>query len=171
MRLLKALKGLFIGASAAAAAAAYGGAAIETNSLRLTLPDRWTPDLRSKPISAKGPRGELLHLSSADLSGQGSPQEKRAVMQKVEERALAAMQAAEKDSGFKVTTPLKTEKLPNGRNFHRSVATSRDGTKLLASFVAVGPQTVVLATLDLPSSSVASIEAIEASLKGIQWLQ
>jgi hypothetical protein len=113
----------------------------------------------------------LLQLSVSSLSGQGSAQEARAIIQKVEERALVALQASEKDSGFKVTAPLKAEKLPNGSNFHRSVATSPDGTKMLASFVAVGPRTVILATLDLPSVAAASIEAIAASLKSIQWAQ
>lgn len=170
MSLIKALKGFFVGA-AAVAAAAHAGPTIETNSLRLTLPDGWATDLKSKPVSAKGPRGELLQLSVSSLSGQGSAQEARAIIQKVEERALAALQAGEKDSGFKVTSPLKAEKLPTGSNFHRSVATSGDGTKMLASFVSVGPRTVILATLDLPSAAAASIEAIAASLKSIQWAQ
>lgn len=170
MSLIKALKGFFVGASAVAATA-HAGPTIETNSLRLTLPDHWVTDPRSKPVSAKGPRGELLQLSVSSLSGQGSAQEARAIIQNVEQRALAALQASERDSGFEVTSPLKAEKLPNGSNFYRSVATSPDGTKMLASFVAAGPRAVILATLDLPSSAAASIEAIAASIKNIQWAQ
>jgi len=170
MSLIKALKGFFVGVSAIAATA-HAGPTIETNSLRLTLPDRWVTDLKRKPVSARGPRSELLQLSVSSVSGQGSAQEARTVIQKVEERALAALQAGEKDSGFKVTAPLKAEKLPNGSNLHRSVATSSDGTKMLASFVVAGPRTVVLATLDLPSAAAASIEVIAASLKNIQWAQ
>ena len=168
MRLLKALQRLFRGESPAAASA---WALIETKSFRCKLPQDWVADLKSRLVSAKGPRGELLQLTVSGLSGKGSAQEARSIVQNVEQRALAAALAAEKDGGFQTTKPLASRQLPSGFNFHQMVSTSKDEKQWLAQFVVTGPRAVVLATLDLPAASASSIEAVAASLQNIQWTQ
>src|SRR5262245_46153819 len=162
------LTGVFLGALALAATAG-AGPVIETKSLRYTLPDGWVANLASRPISAKGPQGELLQVTVSSLSGQGSAPDARAIVRSVEERALAAVRAAEKESGFRTTKPLTSEQLPNGSSFHQLVSTSTDGKKVLAQFVVVSPRAVILATLDLPSVATSSVEAIGQSLRNIQW--
>jgi hypothetical protein len=166
--LLKALKRLFRGESTAAANA---WALIETKSFRCTLPVDWVADLKSRLVAAKGPRGELLQLTVSGLSGKGSAQEARAIVQNVEQRALAAALAAEKDGGFQTTRPLTSRQLPSGFNFHQMVSTSKDEKQMLAQFVVTGPRAVVLATLDLSAASASSIEAVATSLQQIQWAQ
>jgi hypothetical protein len=165
MSLMRTLQASCLGASVVVATAG-AGPVLETKSLRYTLPDGWVADLTSRSVSAKGPQGELLQVTVSSLAGQGT--EARAFVRNVEERALAAMRAAERESGFRTTRPLASERLPNGANFHQLVSTSSDGKKVLAQFLIVSPRAVVLATLDLPSAATSSIETVSHSLRRIE---
>jgi len=142
---------------------------IETPSFVLTLPSRWTASMYTKPVSAKGPAGELLQLSSTVLSGQGSADEAARVMRQVEEKAVKAMRLAESDPALVTVAPLKRTVLPSGVAVHEMLSRARDGKALFAQFAATGPRSVVLVSLDAPATAAASVGAIRESVVGIKW--
>jgi len=145
------------------------GETIETDSFALALPDRWIPDLRTKPISAKGPAGELLQVSSSSLSGQGSAEEGARIMRQVEEKAIKSMRLAEADPALLTVAALKRTTLPSGVTLHEMLPKSRDGKSLFAQFAVSGPRSLVLVTLELPASAAASVDAVRKGVVGIRW--
>jgi len=153
----------------ASVGAAMAGATIETSSFALTLPDGWIQNLASKPVSARGPRGELLQISSSGVTGQPTPQESARILREIEEVAVRSMGRAAADPALVTVTPLKKTMLPSGATLHEMVSKSRDGRSLLAQFSATGPRALVLLTVELPASAASSIDAVRASVAAIQW--
>lgn len=112
---------------------------IETSTFVLTLPDGWTVNANTKPLSARGPKGEALSLSSAALSGQPSAEEAARIMREAEARALTVVQMGESKAGMVTVVPLEKTR------------------------------TILLLTLELPAAAAPSVDAIRASVVGIRW--
>jgi len=155
----------------AMAAAVGAGETLQTDSFALTLPDRWVGNFRARPISAKGPAGELLQISPTSLSGQGSAEEVARILRQVEEKAVQTMRTAESNSALVTVTPLKKRTLPSGATLHEMLSKSRDGKSLFAQFAARGPRSLVFVTLELPASAGASVDAIRRAMVGIRWVK
>ena len=149
---------------------AVAGQTIETDSFALTLPDQWIPDLTTKPVSAKGPRGEVLHVSSTVIHGSASADEAARLRRDLEAAVLRAIQRTASDPSMVAVKPLATTTLPSAATLHEAVSRTRDGKSLVAQFALMGPPSVVLVTLDTPAASAsASIEAIRAAVSAIRW--
>jgi hypothetical protein len=149
---------------------AVAGQTIETDSFSLTLPDHWIPDLTTKPVSAKGPRGELLHVSSTVIQGSGPANETERLRRELEAAVVRAMQRTASDPSMITVKPLAATTLPSGATLHEAVSRTRDGKSLVAQFALMGPPSVVLVTLDTPAASAtASIAAIRAAVSAIRW--
>ena len=152
------------------AGAADAGETIETSSFALTLPDRWVADVTTRPVSAKGPRGETLQVSSTVISGSGSAGETARLRRELEEVVLRTVQRTLSDPALITLKPLATTALPSGATLHEAVSKTRDGKAVLAQFALMGPPSVVLVTLDAPAGSAPdSIEAIRAAVIAIRW--
>jgi len=149
---------------------AVAGPTIETDSFLLTLPDQWVPDLTTRPVSAKGPRGEVLRVSSTVIQGSGSADEAMRLRRDLEAAVVRAVQRTASDPSLVTVKPLATTTLSSGVTLHEAVSRTRDGKALVAQFALMGPPSVVLVTLDTPAAPAsASIEAIRAAVAAIRW--
>jgi len=154
----------------AAASRVAAGPTIETDSFSLTLPDRWVADLTTKPVSAKGPRGEVLHVASTVIRGSGSADESARLRRDLEAAVLRSVQRTASDPALVTVKPLAMTTLPSGVTLHEAVSRTRDGKALLAQFAVMGPPSVVLVTLDAPAASgTSSIDAIRAAVTAVRW--
>ena len=150
-------------------AGAQAGETLETERFALVLPDRWTADRTTSPVSARGPGGELLQLSASSLTGEGSPEDAARIMRQVDEAATRSMRAAELDPTLITVTPLKSRRLAAGGTLHEMLSRTRDGQSLFAQFCATGPRTAVLVTVQLPTISARSVDAIRQSMIRLRW--
>jgi hypothetical protein len=154
----------------AMANSAFAEDAIETTSFTYVLPTGWKANLRSRPVSAKGPNGELLQLSVSSVTESGSPAEAEKVLRQVEANASKSMLEAAADSKLTTTMALKKSKLENEVTFHEIVSRTKDGAVVFAQYSATGPRSVLLATLEAPASSAsASAARVRESLTQIKW--
>jgi hypothetical protein len=168
---LAALAALVVPALLVMATGAHAGETIETSSFALTLPDRWTPDLTTQPISARGPAGELLQVSSSTLAGEGPAEETAGIMRQVEDAATRSMRKVEADPTLTTVTPISKRPLPGGGTMHEMLSRTRDGQSLFAQFCATGPRTVVLVTVQLPAAAGRSVDAIRQSVLRLRWVR
>lgn len=159
---------LVVSAMLVMATGARAAETIETSSFALTLPDRWTPDLTTRPVSARGPAGELLQVSSSTLSGEAG-EEAAGIMRQVEDAATRSMRKVEADPTLTTVTPLRKRPLPSGGTMHEMLSRTRDGQSLFAQFCATGPRTVVLVTVQLPAAAGRSVDAIRQSVLRLRW--
>lgn len=167
---LTALTGLLLCAIGMASNVS-AGPTIETDSFRLTLPDGWITDSKSRPPSMKGPKGEVFLLSSSTASRSQTAEETQRLMQEAEQRTLNIIRRIELSPSFQTVQPMSSQRLADGSTMHQLVSMTKDGSRLLAHYVVVGPRTVLLATLDLLQTDAATIDAIASALRNVQWQQ
>jgi len=160
---------LAFAATLVAAPPAGAGETLETDTFTLTLPDRWTRDLTTTPVSARGPAGEFLQISSSTLKGEGTGAEATEVMRQVEDAATRSMRKVEADPTLTTVTPLRKRPLASGGTLHEMLSRTRDGSALFAQFCAAGPHTVVLVTVQLPATAARSVDVIRQSVLRLRW--
>ncbi len=143
---------------------------IETNSFSYTLPSSWKANLKSKPLSASGPNGELLQLSVSSVTKAGNPKEAGELLREIEGNAATSMTQTAADPQLVTTMPLKRSKLKSGFTLQEMASKTKDGQVVFAQFAITGPRSVLFATLECPASKgMAAISAIRESLTQIQW--
>ncbi|MBK8073877.1 MAG: hypothetical protein IPK34_18440 [Ramlibacter sp.] len=143
---------------------------LETASFAMTLPVGWVKNLQSKPVSARGPNGELLQVSSAKLQGSGATAEAQRIRAEMEQNVLRSIEHAANDPQLKTVTPLRKTQTPSGATVHELISQANDRT-WFAQFGAIGPSTVLLVTLEAPATSQASIAAVRQAVSSIKWSQ
>ena len=143
---------------------------LETASFSMTLPAGWVKNLQTKPVSARGPSGELLQVSSAKLQGTGTSAEAQRIRAEMEQNVVRSIERAANDPQLRTVSPLRKSQSSSGATVHEMISQANDRT-WFAQFGAVGPSTVLLVTLEAPAASQASIAAIRQSVSAIKWSQ
>lgn len=147
---------------------ARAGERIETDSLSITLPNKWKLNLSSTPASAVEPDGELLQLSLKAVIEISGPGEALQVLEEVERNAATAMKSGADDPELSTVVALKTCRLVGGTVFQEWLSRTKDGKHTLAQFSMRGPRSLVFATYEGPFND-KSLEQIRRSLEQVQW--
>ncbi|SFU31910.1 hypothetical protein SAMN05216350_101294 [Polaromonas sp. YR568] len=143
---------------------------LETASFAMTLPAGWVKNLQTKPVSARGPDGELLQLSSAKLQGGGTPAEAQKIRAEMEQNVLRSIERAASDPELKVVVPLRRTQGSPGVAVYELISQANDNS-WFAQFAALGPSTVLLVTVEAPATAQTSIVAVRQSVLSIKWSQ
>lgn len=143
---------------------AGAGEKIETDSLSITLPQGWKPNLKSNPISAAGPSGELLQLTLKTAAGGENPSEAAQILSEAEQKVATIMQQITADQKYVTVTPFKGSTLVNGASFQEIVSQTKDGKQVLAQFSLRGSQSFFFATYEAAVSPQKSLPDIRQAL-------
>jgi hypothetical protein len=154
---------------AALSTPAAGADVLETVSFAMTLPAGWVKNLQTKPVSARGPNGELLQVSSAKLQGSGSPAEAKKIRMEIEQNLLRSIELGASDPRLKTVEPLR-KSTSSGVIMYEMISQAKDES-WFAQFGAIGLNTVLLVTLEAPAKSETSVAAVRQSMSSIKWSQ
>jgi hypothetical protein len=125
--LLKGLAGILGGGSPRAAPNV-----IQTSSFKVELPAGWTVNLKTDPVSATGPDGQTLEVSSFAVSGSGSSSELEAVLASLAERLKSTMLRAASNEMFAPGARTSERNLPGGVKFIEAHAKALDSSMVFA---------------------------------------
>jgi hypothetical protein len=144
---------------------------LETKTFVFTLPDGWVRDLHTDPVSARGPNGELLEISSSRISGPpGDSPELARIRANVEASGVRTLRLGESEPGLTVERPITRAVLIDDVVLNEVVYHARDTGWKIAQFSVTGPRTAVFISLRVPGGRVASIGAVRAAITRIQWV-
>jgi hypothetical protein len=144
---------------------------LETSTFVFTLPESWERDLHSSPISARGPSGELLQISSARITGpSGKSRELDGIREELEAVGVRTLRLAETESGLAVEKPITRVVLPNGSILNEVTYRARDTGGESVQFSVLGPRTAVLVSLRVSSAQTETVAAVRAAILRIQWI-
>lgn len=158
---------VFVLLTVVVASPAAAGEVIETTSFRLALPTNWTV-VPTRPISAKGPAGEVLDIDENLMSGLSSTQEYVEMKRKVVKNAIETMHGLALAFGSNAATPARREILPSGVLLHEMISTGKSKFDL-AQFVLVSPMAVLHFTVTVPTGTRSSVDAIRAAIISGSW--
>jgi hypothetical protein len=99
---------------------------LETGSFAMTLPAGWVKNLQSKPVSAQGPNGELLQVSSVKLQGSGAPSEAKRIRVEMEQNIVRAIERAANSPELKTVKAMRQTQIGSGVTMHEMVSEASD---------------------------------------------
>lgn len=143
---------------------------IETQTFVLTLPAGWNRNLSTRPVSAVGPGGELLQISSSRLRGSGSETEAALIRTQMEEIGVKTLKLAESEPTFIVEKALARTQLTNGAVLNEVLYFAKDSGWYIAQFSMLGPRTSVLVSLRIPRDRRQSVDLVRESVTRIEWI-
>ena len=164
------LQAVLAAAFASPLADAFGSNVLETSTFEFTLPDGWERNLDTDPVSARGPYGELLQISSSRIRGPGgASRELQEIRKEVEAVGVRTLRLAESEPGLIVETPISRAMLDNGIVLNEVVYRANDSGWKIAQFSVIGPRTSILVSLRVPSEKKSSIGLIRGAITRIRW--
>jgi hypothetical protein len=143
---------------------------LATNSFEIALPDTWRIETLKNPATVVGSHGERLMINSAVICGTGSTKDSPAVRDALQQNADDSMRSAAANPHLRVTSPLKKEPTANGL-FAELHCDTTDGQMFFSEFSIAGPTTLVLATVEGPSTARSAVDVVRNAVMRIAWSQ
>jgi len=142
---------------------------LETQTFVLTLPKGWVRDLDTNPVSARGPQGEMLQISSSRIRGSGDPNELAQIRQEMEDIGLKTLRLGESEPGLVVETAIARSEPSPGVVLNQVVYLVKETGWRIAQFSALGPRTSVLISVRIPKGNTRSLAEIRKAVQAIAW--
>ncbi|MBS2030747.1 MAG: hypothetical protein JST54_22775 [Deltaproteobacteria bacterium] len=123
-----------------------------SETLSFEVPDSWSDDSDARQLILHGPSGEEVIGSVASVQGQGAPDERPGISEKLLGNALDALTGTLDDPGLRRTAPALATYVRNNCRLWRGDARSTDGVTFFAGIVACDDNSVLLLTFEAPFS-------------------
>ncbi|WP_157281600.1 hypothetical protein [Methyloversatilis universalis] len=161
MRLLSGFKNLF------GSTDAPSSNVLETPTLRIVLPPDWKVKLRTSPISAVGPRGEVLKVTSFAVTGNGTPEELAGIRTELLGKLHRTIEATAAEPVFTEFSGVTEETLPSAMLLVATLKSVRGGFAFW-QFGLLGASTALYANCQFPPTA-SSQESVSAAIRGTEW--
>lgn len=158
--------GLIAGLKRFVGSAPPGPAVLETDSLRIELPEGWRVR-QTQPVSAVGPDGEILKISSFSISGDGPAAELEHIRAEVTEKLKNNIARAAEEPVFKNFSGVAETSTVHGP-FYSASLLSIDGKQVFMQYGVLGPRTFIYANCQFPIAA-ESRDAVLTALKAVEW--
>ena len=142
---------------------------LETQTFVLTLPKGWVRNLDTSPVSARGPQGETLQISSSRIKGAGDPTELAQIRKEMEEIGLKTLRLAESEPGLTIEAAITRSEPSNGVVLNEVTYLAKDTGWRIAQFSVLGPRTAILVSVRIPKGNYSSLGELRKSIRAIAW--
>ena len=140
---------------------------VESDSLRIVLPPKWKVRRDANPISARGPEGEILKVTSFSISGGGPSQELAEIRAELVMKLRRTIEQTASEEVFTGFSGITEEQMPSATLLFATLK-SRKGEFSFWQYGLVGPRTGVYANCQFPPGAT-STQAMLAAVKAVEW--
>lgn len=142
---------------------------VETNSFRINFPDSWRLRKTSPQAVLESPIGELLELSSFNISGRGSAEELVSIRNELRENLIRTFETMPSDGSCIPRTKIQKIDSPGSEEFFQQLFQSLDGSIAIGLFGLLNGTNALLVTLKCPVSAHQSLLDVAQNLDRIEW--
>jgi hypothetical protein len=164
------LRSLFRGSRLRSVFRRFGPASprvLESGSLRIVLPPKWTVRRDATRASAQGPNGEILKITSFSISGDNPAEELPEIRAEVLAKLRRTIEQTAGEDVFKEFSGISEEQMPSATLVFAALK-SKDGGFSFWQSGLVGPAAGIYANSQFPPGS-ASAEPVLAAVKAVEW--